>query len=135
MFRISILITQIKTVMKNIVLIAFLFLYIGCNETLDNSPTSIAEIVIESFYHNNDETLRKHTTPEGYKNFSNLMNMFAKPKNSEMNFIVIEESIDGDMAWVKYSISYDKNPGIFKLVKVDGVWKVTSRKPNEKLPF
>lgn len=135
MFRISILITQIKTVMKNIILIALLLLYIGCNETLDNSPASIAEIVTESFYHNNDETLRKHTTPEGYVNFSNLINMFAKPKNSEMNFKVIEESIDGDMAWVKYSTSYDKNPGIFKLVKVDGVWKVTSRKPNEKLPF
>ena len=121
--------------MKNIVLISLMLLFIGCSETQDNSPASIAEVVAESFYHDDDGTLKKYTTPEGFANFSNLMKMFAKPKNSEMNFKIIEKSIDGDVAWVKYSTSYDKTPGVFKLVKVDGVWKVTVREPKEKVPF
>ena len=121
--------------MKIIVLIAVMLLFIGCAETQDSSPTSIAKTVAESFYQSDEETLKKYTTPEGFANFSNLMKMFAKPKSSEMNFKIIEKSIEGDVAWVKYSTSYDKIPGMFKLVKVDGFWKVTVREPKEKLPF
>ncbi|WP_430427059.1 hypothetical protein [Maribacter litoralis] len=121
--------------MKNIVLIALILLFIGCGETQDSSPASVAKTVAESFYQGDEETLNKHTTPEGFANFSNLMKMFAKPKSSEMNFKINEKSIEGDVAWVKYSTSYDKIPGVFKLVKVDGVWKVTVREPREKLPF
>ena len=39
------------------------------------------------------------------------------------------------MAWIKYSTAYDKTPGVFKLVKLEGEWKVTVRDPNEKVPF
>lgn len=121
--------------MKRLVIYTVVLLFIACAETQDVSPASVAEIVAESFYQSDEATLKKHTTPEGYSNFSNLMKMFAKPKNSEMNFKVIEESIDGDMAWIKYSTTYDKTPGVFKLVKVDGVWKVTVRESMEEVPF
>ncbi|QCX00600.1 DUF4878 domain-containing protein [Aggregatimonas sangjinii] len=121
--------------MKKLVIFTLALLFIACAETQDTTPASVAEIVAESFYQGDEATLKKYTTPEGFANFSNLMKMFAKPKSSEMNFKVIEESTEGDVAWVKYSTAYDKTPGIFKLVKVDGVWKATARKPKEEVPF
>lgn len=121
--------------MKDLVIFTTVLLFIACAETKDASPASIAKTVAESFYQGDEETLKKYTTPEGFANFSNLMKMFAKPKGSEANFKVLDESIQGDVAWVKYSTSYDKTPGVFKLVKVDGEWKATARKPKEKAPF
>tara|TARA_Y100001933_G_scaffold253759_1_gene294468 strand:+ start:1301 stop:1627 length:327 start_codon:yes stop_codon:yes gene_type:complete len=107
----------------------------ACAGTQDSSPASVAEIVAESFYQGDEATLKKHTTLEGFASYSNVMKMFAKPKSSESNFKVIDEKIENDVAWIKYSTSYDKTPGIFKLVKEDGVWKATARNPKEKTPF
>lgn len=121
--------------MKKLVIFTVALLFIACAETQDASPASVSKIVAESFYQSDEAILKKHTTPEGFANFSNLMKMFAKPKSSEMNFKVIEESTEGDVAWIKYATSYDKTPGVFKLVKVDGVWKATARKAMEKVPF
>jgi len=121
--------------MKRIVLYSFILLFLSCSRTQKSSPASVAEIVAESFYQRDEATLKKHTTPEGFATFSNLQKMFAKPKGSEINFKLIDETIEGDVAWVKYSTSYDKTPGIFKLVKQNNVWKVTVRDPKEKAPF
>ncbi|MFD0798480.1 hypothetical protein ACFQZJ_13490 [Maribacter chungangensis] len=121
--------------MNRLVIFTTVLLFIACRETQDASPASIAKTVAESFYQGDDETLKKHTTPEGFANYSNLMKMFAKPKGSEAYFKVLDESVEGDVAWVKYSTSYDKTPGVFKLVKVDGVWKATARKADEEVPF
>jgi accessory colonization factor AcfC len=121
--------------MKRIVISSLVLLFISCAGTQDSSPASIAEIVAQSFYQDDEDMLKKHTTPEGFATFSNLQKMFAKPKGSKSNFKLIDEVIDGEVAWVKYSTSYDKTPGIFKLEKLDGVWKVTVRDPKEKAPF
>ena len=121
--------------MKNIVLYTFVLLLTACVGTQDSSPASVAKIVAESFYQGDEATLKKHTNPEGFASYSNVMKMFAKPKGSESNFKVIDEKIENDVAWIKYSTSYDKTPGIFKLVKVDGIWKATARSPKEKAPF
>ena len=121
--------------MKRIVICSLLLLFISCAGTQDSTPASVAEIVAESFYQGKEAMLKKHTTPEGFATFSNLQKMFAKPKSSESNFKLIDEVIDSDVAWVKYSTSYDKTPGIFKLIKQEGVWKVTVRYPKEKAPL
>ncbi len=121
--------------MKRFVIYTVALLFLACAETPDSSPASVAKTVAESFYQGDEATLKKHTTPEGFASYSNLMKMFAKPKGSESNFKVIDESIENDVAWIKYTTSYDKTPGIFKLVKVDGVWKATARNPKEKAPF
>jgi hypothetical protein len=121
--------------MKNIIIYSIVLLFTSCAVTQDSTPASVAEIVAESFYQGKEVMLKKHTTPEGFITFSNLQKMFAKPKGSESNFKLIDEVIEGDIAWVKYSTSYDKTPGIFKLVKQDGVWKVTVRDPKEEAPF
>lgn len=121
--------------MKKIAIYSLIAIFISCAETTNSDPVSVAEIVAESFYQGKETTLKKHTTPEGFATFSNLQKMFAKPKGSESNFKIIDDVIEGDVAWVKYTTSYDKTPGIFKLVKIDGVWKVTVRDPNEKAPL
>lgn len=121
--------------MQKLVIFTVTLLFIACAETNDTSPAYVTEIVAGSFYQGHEETLKKHTTAEGFASYSNIMKMFAKPKSSEMNFKVIEERTEGDVAWVKYSTSYDKTPGVFKLAQVGGIWKVTARKPKEKVPF
>jgi hypothetical protein len=121
--------------MKNIAIYSLILLFISCSETTNSTPASVAEIVAQSFYQGDEATLKKHTTPEGFATFSNIQKMFAKPKSSESNFKLVDEVTEGDVAWVKYSTSYDKTPGIFKLVKQDGVWKVTFRDTREEVPL
>lgn len=121
--------------MKNIAIYSLVLLFFACAGNESTAPAKTAQIVAESFYQGNEAALKEHTTPEGYANFKNLMAMFAKSDTKDSNFKVIEETIDGDVAWVKYSTSFDKTPGIFKLVKQDGEWKVTARRPKEEVPF
>lgn len=111
------------------------FLFISCAGTMSSTPSSVAEIVEESFYQGKEAILKKHTTPEGFTTFSNLKKMFIKPKGTESNFKLIHEVTDDNVAWAKYSTSYDKTPGIFKLIKKNGVWKVTVRDPKGKAPL
>lgn len=121
--------------MKNLIISSILLLFISCAGTQDSSPAYVAEIVAKSFYQGDEATLKKHTTQEGFATFSNLQKMFAKPKGSKSDFKLIDETKDGNVAWVKYSTSYDKTPGVFKLVKVEGVWKVTVRDSKERAPL
>lgn len=121
--------------MKRLVISALVLLLVSCVGTQQSSPASVAEIVAESFYQEDEATLKQHTTAEGFATFSNLQKMFAKPKGSKTKFKLIDEYTDEDVAWVKYSTAYDKTPGIFKMVKQDGQWKVTTRDPKEKAPF
>ena len=72
--------------MKRIAICSLVLLFISCAGTTDSTPTSVAEIVAESFYQGKEVALKKHTTPEGFATFSNLQKMFAKPKSSESNF-------------------------------------------------
>lgn len=120
--------------MKRFLLYSFIVFLLACN-TKEMSHTETAKIVAESFYHKDDATLKKHTTAESYTYLSSLQEMFAEDENTNVNFEVIEDTIDGDVAWVRYSTSFDEKPGVFKLVKEDRQWKVTERKPREKVPF
>ena len=107
----------------------------ACTGKPSSGPAATAKIVAESFYQGNEEQLKAHTTAEGYANFKVAFDMLADSDNMDSNFTVIEESTNGDVAWIKYSTSYDKAHGIFKLVKENGQWKVTARRPSEKGPF
>ncbi len=110
-------------------------MYISCSENKNLSSSDTAKVVAESFYHCDEATLKKHTTAEGYTNLSNIQKMFNEDKDSEANFKVVDEAIDGEVAWVKYSTSYNPKPGIFKLVQEDDQWKVMYNGPREKGPF
>lgn len=121
--------------MKNIVIYSFVTLFLSCAGNQDLSPTETAKIVAESFYQGDETKLKEYTTTESYANFKSLQDMFAEAKNSDSNFKVIDETSDGEVAWVKFTTSYEKKPSIFKLVQEDGQWKVTERKPREEVPF
>ncbi|WP_189702648.1 hypothetical protein [Subsaximicrobium wynnwilliamsii] len=46
--------------------------------------------------------------------------MFTEDKASKANFKVVDEAMNGEVAWVKHSTAYDKAPGILKVVKQNG---------------
>ncbi|WAC01588.1 nuclear transport factor 2 family protein [Lacinutrix neustonica] len=98
------------------------------------SHTETAEIVAKSFFSKDESTLKKHTTSEGYASLITVQNMLPD-SDKEIEVEIIDEAIDGEIAWVRYKTSYDGKTGIFKLVKENDQWKVTNKGPREKGSF
>lgn len=121
--------------MKKLIIYLLLPLFLSCTGTNEKSPSETAKIVAESFYQGDKVTLKKYTTKEGFANLSSIQDLFAQDKDSASEFKLIEEKTSKDIAWIKYSTSYDPKPGVFKLVQEDGQWKVTHNGPQEKIPF
>lgn len=121
--------------MKNLIFCSLVLFFFSCLENKNLSPSETAKVVAESFYHGDEVTLKKHTTAEGYANLSSIQEMFSEDKDSEAHFKVIDDVLDGEVAWVKYSTTYDPKPGVFKLVKENEQWKVTHNGPRDKGPF
>ena len=123
--------------MKNSIVFTLVLLFLSCADstTKISGPSATAQVVIESFYEKDEETLKANSTPQAYSNYMNTINMFnAKPKD-DSNFTVLQDTIMGDVAWVKYTTAYDKTPGIFKLINQDGKWLATARGSKDKSPF
>ena len=95
----------------------------------------IAQIVVESFYQKDNAVLKKHTTYESYASFISIQDMMTAAESGPSNFNIIQETVDGDTAWVKFTTSYEDKPETFKLVNADGHWMVTERVSGEKAPF
>ena len=123
--------------MKKIVVFSLALLFLSCadSETKISGPSATAQIVIESFYEKDEETLKANSTPQAYSNYMNTINMFNATKKKDSEFKVLQDTIMGDVAWVKYTTAYDKTPGVFKLVKRDGKWLATARGSKDKAPF
>lgn len=98
------------------------------------SHIETAEIVAKSFFSKDVSTLKKHTTSEGYASLITVQNMLPD-SDKEIEVEILDEAIDGEIAWVKYSTSFDGKPGVFKLIKENGEWKVINKGPKEKGPF
>ncbi len=120
--------------MKNLVICSLVLLFISCSGNEKLSHTETVEIVAKSFFSKDESTLKKHTTSEGYASLITIQNMLPD-SDKEIEVEIIDETIDGEIAWVKYKTSFDGKSGIFKLVKDDNQWKVTSKGPREKGPF
>ena len=123
--------------MKKFVVFSLIMLFLSCadSETKISGPSATAQIVIESFYEKDEETLKANSTPQAYSNYMNTINMFNATKKKDSDFKVLQDTIMGDVAWVKYTTAYDKTPGVFKLVKQDGKWLATARGSKDKAPF
>lgn len=115
-----------------ICMLVLLFLSCGGNNTMP--PSETAEIVAKSFFSKDESALKKHTTSEGYASLVTVQNMMPD-SDKDIEVEILDETIDGETAWVKYSTSYDGKTGIFKLIKEDGQWEVTSKGPRERGPF
>ena len=120
--------------MKRILLMSALIIFIACSEA-EKSPTETAKIVVESFYEKDLPTLEEYTTEESFQAFKNVQDMFPAAKDENSNFKVLQETENGDIAWVKFTTAYEEQPETFKLVKENGQWKVTERGGREKEPF
>ncbi|MFV8281072.1 hypothetical protein ACNKXS_05985 [Christiangramia marina] len=123
--------------MKKFVVFSLIALLLSCadSKTKISGPSATAQIVIESFYEKDEETLKANSTPQAYSNYMNTINMFNATVKDDSNFTVLQDTIMGDVAWVKYTTAYDKTPGVFKLVKQDGKWLATARGSKDKAPF
>lgn len=120
--------------MKTLITFILAFLLIACSNKQDLSHTETAKLVVESFYAKDNTTLKKYTTPDGYSGLIMIQNLLPEEEKGA-KVEILEEAVEDNMAWVKYSSSFDKKPGIFKLIKENGHWKVTSKGPREKGPF
>ncbi|MAY21169.1 MAG: hypothetical protein CMC74_00105 [Flavobacteriaceae bacterium] len=121
--------------MKRLLIYLLVSLLISCTGNKDMSPSETAKVVAESFYHGDKASLKKYTTAEGYANLSSIQEMFVQDKNSKSDFKVVDEVMEGEVAWIKYSTAYDPKPGVFKLIKEDKRWKVTHNGPRDNGPF
>jgi len=119
--------------MKKSAIYSLLVLFVACAEQ-QLSHTDTAKIVVESFYTKDNNTLKKYTTEAGYNGLISIQN-FVSGEKKDSNFKVLDESVEGDTAWVKLTTSYDTKPETFKLVKEAGTWKVTKKGLREKGPF
>ncbi len=120
--------------MKGIVICSLVLLFISCSGNKNMSHTETAQIVAESFFSKDESALKKHTTSDGYASLVTVQNMIPD-SDKEITVEILDESIDGEIAWVKYKTSFDGKSGIFKLVKENDQWKVTNKGPREKGPF
>lgn len=133
-YRIDISITQINNIMKNLIICSLVLLFISCSGNTNMSHSETARIVAESFFSKDESALKKHTTAAGYSSLITGLNMMPE-SDKKVEVEILEEAIDGEVAWVRYKTSYDGKTGIFKLVKENGQWKVTNKGPREKGSF
>ncbi|MCM4153599.1 hypothetical protein DHD05_18555 [Arenibacter sp. N53] len=78
--------------------------------------------------------LKKYTTSDGYSGLILIQNLVPEEEIGT-KVEILDEAVEDNTAWVKYNSSFDKKPGIFKLIKENDQWKVTSKGPREKGPF
>ncbi|WP_026451443.1 DUF4878 domain-containing protein [Aequorivita capsosiphonis] len=120
--------------MKNLALILLLLVGAACSQQ-DLSPTETVKVVVESFYNKDNQKLREHTTPESFESFLSIQDIMTANTSGKSNFKVLQEKVDGDIAWVQFSTSYEKKPETFKLIKKNGQWKVAEKGLREKGSF
>lgn len=107
----------------------------SCNGQIVSSPAEVAETVVVSFYTQDKGTLQKHTTKESYESFMTVQDLLSAEEKKASEFKVLNEKIDSDVAWIKFTSSYSDQPETFKLIKEDGQWKVAEKGLQEKGPF
>lgn len=120
--------------MKRLLICSLVLLFISCAGNNNMSHTETAQIVAESFFSKDESALKKHTTSDGYASLITVQNMIPD-SDKTIEVEILDEAIDGEIAWVKYKTSFDGKSGIFKLVKENDQWKVTNKGPREKGPF
>ena len=102
-----------------------LLVLVACSQA-QLSHTDTAKVVIESFYKKENTELKKYTTDDSYASFMSIQNIVTsvEPESKVSKFKVLNEIIDGDIAWVKFTTAYQGKPETFKLTNIDGQWKV-----------
>ena len=121
--------------MKTISILFGIILFTACSNPQSKSPEEVTQLVLESFYTQDNEQLQMYTTQTGYQGLKQIQNFFIETSETEMNFKVVQQTQEGDTAWVQCTINYLDRPETFKLVKEDGQWKVTEKGVSSLSPF
>ncbi len=121
--------------MKKYLILLSTILFWSCNSQTASSPVDVAKIVVKSFYTQDNETLKKHTTNESYESFMTVQALLSAEEEKDLNFNVLDKKIDSDIAWIKFTSSYSDTLETFKLIDDNGQWKVAEKKEKEKAPF
>ncbi|WP_233194498.1 DUF4019 domain-containing protein [Aquimarina sp. I32.4] len=113
-----------------------LLVLVACSQT-QLSHTDAAKVVVESFHNKDNTKLKAHTTADNYASLLSIQNTLVKgdPKKKASNFKLLNETVEGDIAWVQFTTSYEEKPQSFKLTKADGQWRVMQKGVREKGPF
>ena len=120
--------------MKTLALILLLLVGAACSEQ-NLSPTETSKVVVESFYNKDNQKLKEYTTFENYEYFLAIQDIMAANTSGKSNFKILQEKVDGDVAWVQFTTSYEEKSETFKLIKENGQWKVALKGLREKSPF
>ena len=120
--------------MKNLALILLLFVGVACSQQY-LSPSETAKVVVESFFNKDNQKLSEYTTAESYESFMAIQDIMTANTSGKFNFKVLQEKVDGDIAWVQFTTSYEEKPETFKLIKENRRWKVAEKGLREKGPF
>ncbi len=120
--------------MKKMLFLFLMVICFACTEA-ERSHTETAQIVVESFYQKDFPGLEKHTTKDSYDSFMYIQDIILAVDNRGSHFKVIQETENGNTAWVQFSTVYEEQPETFKLIKEEGSWKVTEIEMGERAPF
>ncbi|WP_026935011.1 DUF4878 domain-containing protein [Christiangramia echinicola] len=120
--------------MKKLLLLFSIVFAISCGES-QKSPEETARIVVESFYNRDNARLKEYTTPGIYQSYVSVQDQLTNASGGKSNFSVVQDTVYGDTAWVKFNSAYADRPETFKLIQQDGKWKVTETGLRERSPF
>ena len=120
--------------MKKMLFLLLTVICFACTEA-ERSHTQTSQIVVESFYQKNFPVLKKHTTKESFDSFMYIQQIVPAADKRDSSFKVIQETKNGNTAWVKFSTVYEAQPETFKLIREEGSWKVAEIEMGEKVPF
>lgn len=120
--------------MKTLALILLLLVGAACSEQ-NLSPTETSKVVVESFYNKDNQKLKEYTTFENYEYFLAIQDIMVADASGQSKYKLLQEKVDGDVAWVQFSTSYEEKPETFKLIKENGKWKVALKGLREKSHF
>lgn len=122
--------------MKKLTLFLILLVFVACSQK-HFSHTDTAKIVVESFHQKDNAKLMAHTTVDNYASLLSIQNMMIKgdPAKKASDFKLLNETVEGNIAWVQFTTVYEEKPQSFKLTKADGKWKVMQKGVREKGPF
>jgi hypothetical protein len=120
--------------MKKMLFLLLMVIGLACTEA-ERSHTETAQIVVESFYQKNFPVLKKYTTKDSFDSFMYIQQIVPEVDKRDSNFKVIQETENGNTAWVRFSTVYEEQPETFKLIKEGGSWKVTEIEMGERAPF
>lgn len=127
--------TMTERKIRDFIFIGFALIVVaGCNSS---TPSKTAEQFEKAMAANDYSKAKEYCTKETGETMDGLLAFVGDAKKAppitSFTFTVVEEKITGDHAVVKFKSNNPHGGEEEDLVKIDGKWKVTMRKPDGTL--